>query len=278
MYCDYWGFSEKPFPEGVDPARYSPSPTHEEALARLHFLAEGGRRFGLLLAANGSGKSLLLEIYARQLRFAGCQVAQVSLLGLEPRELVWRVAADWGLNPDYSATTFELWRAIDDRLAENAWQDVRAAALFDDVDDAAPDALDQVARLCHASPASKSKLTLVAAGRSERVSFFGRRLLELADLRIDILPWDLADTEDFLTKSLGRAGRTSPAFTADAVLRLHELSGGIVRRLSQLADLALVAAAAARSDLVDAHTIESVHDELGVVDALAPLGAGERWR
>jgi hypothetical protein len=45
-----------------------------------------------------------------------------------------------------------------------------------------------------------------------------------------------------------------------------------------LADLALVAAAAARSDLVDAHTIEGVHDELGVVDALAPLGAGEHWR
>ncbi len=278
MYQAYWGFREKPFPDGVDPRRYLPSPSHEEALARLHYLAEGGPRLGLLLSPSGCGKSLLLEIFARQLRYAGCQVSQVSLLGLEPHGLLWQLAADWGLNPDRAASTFELWRAVSDRLAENRWQGLRTVALFDDGDDASPDVLDQVGRICRAAPGSEAKLTLVAAGRTERLSFFGRRLLELADLRIDVVPWDLADTEQFITRSLARAGRKGPVFTADALIRLDELSGGIVRRLSQLADLALLAAAGGQLSLVDTHTVESVHDELGVMDALAPVGATETWR
>jgi type II secretory pathway predicted ATPase ExeA len=278
MYSAYWGLSAEPFPDSLDHGQYVPSPTHEEALARLHFLSEGRRRLGLLLSPSGSGKSLLLKIFARQLRFAGCQVAHVSLFGLEPRELLWRVAADWGLNPDHSVAAFELWQALDDRLAENGWLGVRTAALFDDVDDAAPDVLDQVARICHVAPANNSRLTLVAAGRSERVSFFGRRLLELTDLRIDVLPWELAETEAFIAKSLVQAGRTSPAFTSDAVVRLHELSGGIVRRLSRMADLALIAAAAARLPLVDVQSVEGVHDELCVADSLTSVAAVERWR
>jgi len=271
MYHAYWGFRENPFPEGVDPRRYLPSPSHEEALARLHFLAEGGRRLGLLLAPNGNGKSLLLEIFARQLRYAGCLVSQVSLLGLEPHGLLWQLAADWGLNPERTDGSFELWRAISDRLAENRWQGLRTVALFDDADDASPEVLDQVSRLCRAAPSSDARLTLVLAGRTERVSLFGRRILELADLRIDITPWDLVDTEQFVTQSLARAGRNQPAFTPDALIRLHELSGGIVRRLTALADLALLAATGGQLDLVDTHTVERVHEELGVMDALTPV-------
>jgi type II secretory pathway predicted ATPase ExeA len=278
MYHPYWGFREKPFNDGVDPRRYLSSPAHEEALARLHFLAEGGRRVGLLLAPGGSGKSLLLEIFSRQLRFVACQVSHVSLLGLDPHGLLWQLAADWGLNPDRTASTFELWVAVSDRLAENRWQGLRTVGLFDDGDDASPDVLDQVARLCLAAPGGDSRLTLVVAGRTERVSLFGRRLLELVDLRIDIAPWDLADTEQFITQSLARAGRNQPAFTPDALIRLHELSGGIVRRMSQLADLALLAAAGGHLALVDTHTVESVHDELGVMNTLAPIGGALPWR
>ncbi|HVC94177.1 MAG TPA: AAA family ATPase [Pirellulales bacterium] len=273
MYHAYWGLREKPFSDGVDARRYLPSPSHEEALARLHFLAEGGRRLGLLLAPSGNGKSLLLEIFARQLRYAGCQVSQVSLLGMELHDLLWQLAADWGLSPDRADGPFALWRAISDRLAENRWQGIRTVALFDDADDAGPEVLDQVGRLCRAAPGSDARLTLVIAGRTERVSFFGRRLLDLADLRIDIVPWDLVDTEQFVTQSLSRAGRNHPAFTPDALIRLHELSGGIVRRLSALADLALLAAAGGQLALVDTHTVERVHDELGVMDTLVPFGS-----
>ena len=59
MYQSHWGLRESPFRDGPDPQSFYQSPTHEEALARLHFLVEQHRRLGLLLGPEGSGKSLL---------------------------------------------------------------------------------------------------------------------------------------------------------------------------------------------------------------------------
>jgi len=63
MYQTHWGLQESPFRGCLDPKSFYQSPTHEEALARLHFLVEHGRRLGLLTGPSGSGKSLLLEVF-----------------------------------------------------------------------------------------------------------------------------------------------------------------------------------------------------------------------
>ena len=71
MYASHWGLQESPFRNYTNPQRFYQSPTHEEALARLHFLVEEHRRLGLLLGPGGSGKSFLLEVFAAQLRRGG---------------------------------------------------------------------------------------------------------------------------------------------------------------------------------------------------------------
>ena len=68
MYQAHWGLQESPFRGDLDPKSYYQSPTHEEALARLSFLVGQHRRLGLLVGPSGSGKSLLLEVFAQQLR------------------------------------------------------------------------------------------------------------------------------------------------------------------------------------------------------------------
>ena len=65
MYTKYWGLQESPFRGSLDPRYYFNSPSHDEALARLQFVVENQRRLALTLGDSGSGKSLLLQIYAR---------------------------------------------------------------------------------------------------------------------------------------------------------------------------------------------------------------------
>ncbi|HEX5446519.1 MAG TPA: AAA family ATPase [Pirellulales bacterium] len=266
MYQDYWELREPPFRQ-AGAAHYLPTAVHDEALARLQYLVDSRHRLGLLLGPSGSGKSLTLEVFATQLRTAGCQVAHVNLLGREPQEALWHTAAGWGLNPDRAAPSFELWRLLGDRLIENRWQHLPTVALFDDADDASHEVLSQVLRLVHCEPSADTPLTVVLAAATDRLSYLGRRLLDLAELRIDLLPWDLIDTEQYVCRSLERAGRTAPAFGNDALVRLHELSQGVARRIGLLAELGLLAAAAGGLPLVDAHTVESVYDELGVMDS-----------
>ena len=125
MYASHWGLRESPFRNCTDPHCFYQSPTHEEALARLHFLVEQHRRLGLLLGPEGSGKSFLLEVFAGQFRRSGRPAAKVNLLAIEPAELLWLVALELGLNPDPGSPTAALWRMVTDRLLENRYQQTR---------------------------------------------------------------------------------------------------------------------------------------------------------
>ena len=264
MYQAHWGLQESPFRGRLDPKCFYQSPTHEEALARLHFLSDQQRRLGLLVGPSGSGKSLLLEVFAQQLRRTGRPVAKLSLLGVEPAEMLWLLAAGWGLSLNPASSLAALWRAVTDRLIEYHYQHLEAVALLDDADQADPRVLQHVTRLARLDPSPETRLTLVLAGHNERIAKLGEPLRELVDLRIEVEPWEAADTEEFLHVRLAEAGRGSPVFADGAIARLHELSHGIPRRVSRLADLALLAGAGQRLDEIDAEVVEEVCKELVV--------------
>lgn len=265
MYQAHWGLDDTPFRNRLDSRFFYQSPTHEEALARLHFLVEQGRRLGLLMGGQGSGKSLLLEVFAQEVRRAGNTVASLSLLGVEPAEFLWLLAGGLGLNPGRDLAVPLLWRMLADRIAEFRYQQLCALILLDDADRAKPEVLTQVARLAQIDLSPESQMTIVLAARPERIGRLGDELLERAELRIDLDPWQPDDTENYLKTVLAQAGRKDPVFAPPAVAKLHELSHGIPRRISQLADLALLAGAGRNLAKIDVETVESVYHELGVI-------------
>jgi type II secretory pathway predicted ATPase ExeA len=267
MYQSHWGLQETPFRSGLDPRVFYRSPTHEEALSRLHFLVQERRRVGLLMGVSGSGKSLLLDVFAGQLRERGLPVAKVNLLGLEPAEMLCLLGAGLELNLDPAEAVARLWRSVTDRLIEYRYQQMETIVLLDDADRAAAPVLDLVTRLAQHDLSPAARLTIVLTGQRERISRIGDRLLELAELRIDLDPWEQSDTEAFLSSSLAQAGRQSSVFADPAVARLHQLSRGIPRRVSRLADLALIAAAGEELQQIDAEVVESVFHELSVIEA-----------
>jgi general secretion pathway protein A len=271
MYQAHWGLRESPFRGCLDPKSFYQSPTHDEALARLCFLVEQHRRLGLLIGPAGSGKSLLLEVFADQLRRQGRPVAKLSLLDVEPTEMLCLLAGQWGLNPQPSQSTAALWRALTDRLTEYRYQQLKAVILLDDADQADRAALQHVARLARFDLSPEMRLCIVLAGRNEGMARLGEPLLGLAELRIDLEPWQRAETEDFVNTLLCQAGRQSPVFTPPAVDRLHEAAHGIPRRVSQLADLALLAGAGANLQQIDAGVVESVYQELGAAQTSGEL-------
>lgn len=268
MVLSHWGLSESPFRGALDPRFFYPAPTHDEALARLNFLADERRSLGLLLGESGVGKSLLLEVFRRQLGYTGRQAARLNLLGVSPREMLWQLAGQWGLNPGGEQSEAVLWRALADAIAANRCQQLTSVVLLDDADEASPAVLAQIARLAQLDSAADARLTLVLAAQLGRLQKLGARLLELAELRIDVDSWQESDTTAFVQLALEEAGRAEPVFTDSAAVRLHQLAGGVPRRVKQLADLALLAGAGEQLPQVDDDTVEAVFYELGVVTML----------
>jgi type II secretory pathway predicted ATPase ExeA len=265
----HWGLTETPFRGGIDPKFFYESPTHEEAMARLLFLVEERQRLGMVLGETGTGKSMLLEVVARHLRRGGSQVANITLPGADLREFLWLIAAELGLNPSGRDDVFRLWRGIIDRLAENRYQQLDTVFLFDDAHDASREVLEHVLRLAQVDRSPASRVAVVLSSSTGHGAALDARLLELLDLRVDLDRWEQLDTIGYLNWSLSQAGRKTPAFGDDAMIRIHSLSDGIPRRVNQLASLALMAGAARQLKLVDGETVSAIQHELNAVETAA---------
>jgi general secretion pathway protein A len=185
-------------------------------------------------------------------------------MGVESPELLQKLALGLGLNGTRGDSIVYLWRRVLDRLLEFRYQQQVVVILLDDIDQASPVVLAQVTRLVQHDRSPQSRLTLVLAGRNDRMSHLGPELAELAELRIDVEPWDERDTDQYLKTALAQAGCRRELFAPGAVARLHELACGIPRRVTQLADLSLLAAAGRELPQVDAEVVESAYHELGV--------------
>ncbi|MBI3838028.1 MAG: AAA family ATPase [Planctomycetia bacterium] len=270
MYHAYWGLGESPFRGNLDPRFFHQGPTQEEALARLHFLVEQSRTVGLLLGEPGSGKSQLLEIFAQQLGHVNRQSALVELVGASTHEFLWLLTARLGIETPHEPRPFQLWRALADHISANRYQRIATVLLLDDADEAHPEVIDQIARLAQLETSHESPLTIVLTAQPRRLSRLGTRLLELAELRIDLEGWEADDTATFVKNAMSQAGRSTPIFSETALRHLHELASGIPRRVKQLADLALLAGAGQNLVQIESETIDSVFQELGVITTENP--------
>ena len=264
MYHKYWGLKHSPF---GNRRSYYPSTTHEEALARLHFLVDEQCRIGLVLGASGTGKSTLLDVFSRAVRAQNCRVAQVDLLGVDEQELLWQIAAQWEMNPKQTDDAFRLRRLISDALAADRHAQITDVLLLDNADTSREEVRDQLTRLALADGPTGGHLTMILTANPDHAHLLQHRLLELAELRIDLLAWQQDESIGYLTAGLVAAGCEKSPFEHAALCKLHELAQGIPRQLGQLAHLSLLAGAGKELSQVDAATVVAVNDELRVAAA-----------
>jgi general secretion pathway protein A len=213
----------------------------------------------------GLGKSLLLDSFRAEQRSAGNLVALVSLVGLSAEEFLDSLVEQLGGTPLAAAAMYQRWRRLVDLLAELRYQQLTAVLLLDDADAGDDDVLAQVARLVQLEPGADATLSAVLAADPRNLAAVGMRLLDLAELRIDLEAWEPADTAAYVRRALIVAGGRASTFSDPALARLHELSSGVPRRVAQLAGLALLAGAGQRLPQVDAACVEAACQELGVV-------------
>jgi type II secretory pathway predicted ATPase ExeA len=268
MYQNHWGLSDDPFRNGSDPRRFFRTSGGDEGLARLHFLVEGSWRLGMVLGPAGIGKSLLLNVFGAELSRAPAQFTKIPLRGLGSDDFLWQLASGLFLQPGPGDSSVSLWQQVADRLVENRYQRIRTVVALDDLDQAAGDVRLQVERLLQYGNCTDATLSVIATTSPVGLNRLGR-LAQLIDLRVDLEPWTVKETDEYLRHALRQAGCPRPIFQASAVERLHRLSRGIPRRINRLAEMAMLAAAVGQLRQIDAETVEGVEQELA-----SPLAVG----
>lgn len=261
MYLQHWGLRAEPFDQRMGPDWFVATPVHQEALARLHYLAENRRPLGFMSGPAGSGKTTVLEAFAQRMRAAGAAVAMIGLRSRMEEEVLSAVATGLGelVNPEADAR--RLWRSVAGRLAALRIEQQTTLILLDDAEGGFAFGRRIVERLLTAT-AVPPRHTVVLSGVEGDVRAFGRELLERADLRIDVPPLAGPETADYVLQRLTLAGASRAIFEFAGLEEIARLSGGIPRRINQLAQLCLVAGAASGAETIEASLVSGVFEEM----------------
>ncbi len=259
-YWRYWKLSGPPFTNDVRRGFFR-SASADEALARIDFLVENRRQLGVVLGSSGVGKTSLLKHFGCSVpRYPGIpnvQLINLSMLGLTSGELYGELVRTL-CGGRVAGNAHWAWRALCDYFSAAQREGTHTIALIDDAESSSASAEEDLNRLI----ATAAPLTVLIAVESQLGSAVSRNLWERSDLQIELPAWDLEQTRDFLKWNFQRLGRSGSPFTVSATARIQELSGGIVRKIVQLADLSLVAGAVAHRDSVDVECVDQVSAEL----------------
>ena len=266
MYESHWGLSESPFASRLSTKWFHESPVHDEALARLFYLIEQRRGFGLLSGSSGTGKTLTLRHLEAQIRRSQRRVASVDTLGMDGHELLWQLSVSLGLTPREGESRWNLWRRLADHMKALQLARVQTVFLFDHLERADTTCHSMIERLFSAANSTGSLTTFIASVRSSDVASLSGFLSDLSDLRVELANLQISETEAFVRSQLSRAGCPHEAYSNDAVIRIHSHSRGVPRLISRLCELSLIAAMAEGSHEIDAALIDSV--AYGLVSSL----------
>lgn len=263
MYHTHWGLQTSPF--GTDDRNVAAGATgsFDEALARLQYLLDQRGRVGLLLGTSGTGKTTLLRRFCDISRRRGLAAAFISGIGCDSHAWLKQLTREWCLPVRSEFTQAQTWELVADRLVELRYEQTPAVVALDDADRATDEVRCQLERLVQSAANSATQLTVLLGSRLETASHIGRTWLDQIELRIDLSPWTEDETAEHVARRLFHSGSEQPIFTDEAIAALHELSGGIPRKVEQIAQLALLAGAGQQLSEIDAVTLAEAYEELG---------------
>lgn len=266
MYLSFYHLTRKPFSKTPDPEFLYRSHQHAEALARLSHAVEE-RELAVLTGEVGAGKTTLsralVDAHADACRF--CFVVHPAL---PPAQLLSAVAEGFGLSP--GRRKVDAFGAVGEHVARLDGEGRFGVVIVDEAQ-LLPGraAYDELRLLTNLAADDRPLLGLILVGQPELRGRLASRGGEAFRQRVGVAfhlgPLDSADTGRYLAHRLAVAGRQEPLFEPGAVEAIHRLSGGLPRRINQLAAGALLEGFVRGEATLSADVVEAVGQDMAVV-------------
>jgi len=112
---------------------------------------------------------------------------------------------------------------------------------------------------------SQNQISLVVVGQSELRTKLSKEVFEPITQRIDfrftLVPFDRAQTQDYIYAHMRYAGEEREVFTPSAVDAVFEFSGGIARKINKACSMSLIYAAQKAVRSIDGGVINYVIEQ-----------------
>jgi len=274
LYLEFYGLGRKPFSKTPDPEFLFPSRQHAEALARLsHALEE--REVAVLTGEVGAGKTTLsralVDAFADRCRFSF-----VINPALPPAQLLGAAAEGFGLRPGRRKA--DAFAALAEHVARLDAEGSYAVVVVDEAQ-LLPGraAFDELRLLTNLAADDHALVGLVLVGQPELRARLrdkgGEAFAQRVGIAFHLGALDLEETGRYLGHRLAVAGRTEPLFDPAAVAAVHHHSGGLPRRVNQVAANALLEGFSREAERISAEVVDAAASDLA-----AHLGTVSRAR
>lgn len=268
MHERHWGFALDPFDNAPDPRFFFPSSEHEEALMRLLYVIQNRKGAAALSGVFGCGKTLLTRTLLGKLGRDAYRVATITNPRLDATGLLRLAAHAMGIDAQ-GRDKAGLLIAIDERLRDNA-RDGKHTLLIIDEAHAIEDkgVLEELRMLLNFQEDDRFLLTLFLSGQPElaRLIDSSKQFSQRVAMRYELKPFVREETAAYVRHRLGVAGASGEVFTDLALDAVHDLSGGIPRRINHICDVGLLIGGTRKADRVGPEMVdEAVHSMGGGV-------------
>lgn len=266
MYEAHFGFSAKPFQLTPDPHFFYASACHKKALYYLQYGLHQGEGFIVITGPIGTGKSTLASSLLNGLDNDDIVATQVSTSNLNPRELLEHIANAFGIRAEGDSKA-QIIKDIEDYLFTLSRQQKRALLIIDEAQNLSHDSLEELRLLSNYQVNSKPLLQTFLLGQEElrgklqhpSMLQFQQRVIASFHLRA----LNENEVKQYVMHRLLHVGWTDkPAFTEQALAKLHQYTQGIPRRINIFMDRTLLMSFLENNELIDSKVIEAVGEEL----------------
>ncbi|MBR0551932.1 ExeA family protein [Stakelama marina] len=285
MYDDHYGLSERPFQLTPDPKFWFDTATHRKAMAYLGYGLSQGEGFIVITGDPGAGKTTLIGHLTAQIDPERLNVIKIVTTRIEPDDLLHLVAAGLDVKTDGMGKA-QLLTEIERGLHRVARTGKRSLLIVDEAQGLPVGSLEELRMLSNFQAGGHPLLQILLVGQPEfrDVMQGGDRLEQLRQRVIamhHLDPMGPDEVEDYLVHRLSVVGwQGRPDFTQEAVDALYRHSGGVPRRLNQLAGRVMLFGAIENIDCFGEDDVNAVvadleadmtgHTEKPAVEASAP--------
>jgi len=266
MYCDFFGFSEKPFTITPNPHFVFLSSIHREAFARLLYGVDSHAGFIALTGEVGTGKTTMLRTLLTQLDPEKYRSALIFNPCMSAEQLLAGICREFGIETGEQNRSGYL-DALNLFLLEQNSAGRTVVLVIDEAQNLEPDVLEQVRMISNLETERDKLVQIILAGQPELNDVLRRHDLRQLNQRITVrcrlTSMKLDDTALYIAHRLKISGSRLPdIFSRGAVKRIYRFSRGTPRLINVLCEQALVMAWTQEARTVSPAVVEKVVAEL----------------
>ena len=263
MYSDHFGLTGQPFQLTPDARFWFGSRTHKKAMAYLGYGLAQGEGFIVITGEVGAGKSTLVGHLMETIDRSRLTALSIVSTQVEGDDMLRLVAQGLGIGVA-GVEKARLLDLVEQRLEAEARSGKRTLLIVDEAQNLPVSALEELRMLSNFQIGGRALVQIFLLGqpefRDKLATSDGLEQLRqrvIANHHLEAMAAD--EVEAYIAHRLSLVGwQRRPSFAADASPAIHRHSGGIPRRVNQLANRLMLFAAVEGVASIDAHTVETV--------------------